>query len=114
MRWASAGHPAALLVEPDGRVHQLSAGLGVPIAAGVHLPHEDGFLPALVPGSTLILYTDGLVERRGVDLTDSIDELAARASKLAREPIRYLCDRLLQDAPTSDDIALLAVRVPVD
>jgi anti-sigma regulatory factor (Ser/Thr protein kinase) len=65
------------------------------------------------PGSTLLLYTDGLVERRGVPLEDSLDALAEAAGE-AEEDLEKLCDRVLgtvlpEHEPT-DDVALLAVR----
>jgi serine phosphatase RsbU (regulator of sigma subunit) len=64
----------------------------------------------LQPGSTVLLCTDGLVERRGINLTESITTLCERAAELAGRPIEELCDRLLEHAPGHDDVALLAVR----
>mgnify|MGYP001122411656 CR=1 FL=1 len=68
----------------------------------------------LPPGSTLVLYTDGLVERRDRPAAEGIARLVAEAATLAAEPVEAMCDalvaRLAQHA--EDDVALLAVRVP--
>jgi anti-sigma regulatory factor (Ser/Thr protein kinase) len=65
------------------------------------------------PGSTLLLYTDGLVERRGVPLEDSLEGLAEAAGE-AEDDLDKLCDRVLgavlRQREPSDDVALLAVR----
>jgi PAS domain S-box-containing protein len=73
--------------------------------------HEDAVtLPA---AATLVLYTDGLVERPGISLDEGISALLALADASADLPLKDFCDRLLHDAPgTGDDIALLAVRLP--
>lgn len=66
-------------------------------------------LPA---GSTLLLYTDGLVERRDEPLDEALDRLRRHAAELAREPLDTFCDELMigLGADSADDIALLAVR----
>ena len=68
-------------------------------------------LPAL---STLLLYTDGLIETRGTDLTDSLTGLRRHSAHLARLPVSDLCDQLLERMELSgeDDVALLALRIP--
>jgi anti-sigma regulatory factor (Ser/Thr protein kinase) len=65
-------------------------------------------LPA---GSVLLLYSDGLVERRGRSIDDGLDDLILAAREAPKDPERFLehiFDRLVGDAPRSDDIALLA------
>ena len=65
-------------------------------------------------GGTLLLYTDGLVERRDRDLDAGIAELARVLGELTDVPLQSLCDRLLDRMylpDTEDDVALLAVRV---
>jgi hypothetical protein len=59
----------------------------------------------------LLFYTDGLIERRGVNLTDSTAELCERAAELAGQSVAGLCDRLLEHAPGGDDAVVLAVRI---
>ena len=67
----------------------------------------------LEPGCTVLLYTDGLIERRGIDLEHSIADLAARAAAHldTSATLAEVCDQLLRAAPGNDDLALLAVRV---
>jgi serine phosphatase RsbU (regulator of sigma subunit) len=66
------------------------------------------------PGSTLLFYTDGLVEQRCRDLDETTSRLEAVASELLDTPLATFCDELLarSESDTSDDIALLAVRLP--
>ncbi|WP_249522168.1 SpoIIE family protein phosphatase [Modestobacter marinus] len=114
LQYSSAGHPPALLVDEHGRVTQLEGARGLPLAVleGAVRPQTDVALP---PGSTLLLYTDGLVERRD----EALDEGIARASAalvdgrhLATAPLsRLLTDQLLADAP-DDDVAFLLYRTP--
>ena len=68
------------------------------------------------PGATLILYTDGLVERRGRDVDEGIEALIdlVRATAPGAADVEDLCDRLLDgmvDGTPEDDVALLAVRL---
>jgi serine phosphatase RsbU (regulator of sigma subunit) len=109
MRWSNAGHPPPILVGPDG-ARVLEEGFGpalVPLAGGAH---REARVPLPV-GSTLILYTDGLIERRGIDLQDSLLELRRKAGSMGDVPLDDICEALLSGAPTSDDIALLVLRV---
>jgi hypothetical protein len=66
-------------------------------------------------GATLLLYTDGLTERRGEDADEGIARLAALLGELGEAPLEQLCDllleRLLPAEGAEDDVALLAVRV---
>ncbi|WP_159461088.1 SpoIIE family protein phosphatase, partial [Streptomyces viridosporus] len=64
---------------------------------------------------TLLLYTDGLVERREEDLTVGLERLRHHASAAARRPLEAFCDDLLDglaDAGGDDDVAMVAVRPP--
>ncbi|MGH3930191.1 MAG: SpoIIE family protein phosphatase [Pseudonocardiaceae bacterium] len=105
--WANAGHPPPLLMVRDGPSRLLNEAKGLVIGAQ---PDTDryGMEVALPPGSTLLLYTDGLTERRGGYPDDDVID---RAAVLAGIPLDRLCDELLSGAPTYDDVALLAVRV---
>jgi serine phosphatase RsbU (regulator of sigma subunit) len=68
----------------------------------------------LPPGSTLLLYTDGLIEIPGSDLDTGLTRLRHNAPALAHEPLDTLCDQLLDRMPpgNTDDWALLALRMP--
>ncbi|MBW8800562.1 MAG: SpoIIE family protein phosphatase [Streptomyces sp.] len=115
LRWTSAGHPPPLLLTPDGNAQYLEAGQG--LILGTHL-HDAGHRPsaavALPPGSTLLLYTDGLIEAPGSDLGAGLGRLRRHALALVHEPLDTLCDQLSARMPpgSTDDIALLAVRLP--
>lgn len=68
----------------------------------------------LPPGSTLLLYTDGLIELPGADIDTGLSRLRRNALALAEEPLDEFCDQLLTRMPPGnvDDIALLALRLP--
>ena len=108
---ASAGHPPPLVVRPDGSTEFLdgvrSVPLGVPAPGGRRSERC-----AIEPGSMLLLYTDGLVERRDASLSDGLDRLARAAAGAGGEP-ELACDRvvaaMLGDEGPTDDVALLAV-----
>ncbi|WP_129336136.1 SpoIIE family protein phosphatase [Cellulomonas endophytica] len=82
LRYAVAAHPPPLLLDAAGDVHHLWDGRSTPLglrpADGVRGEAE----ARLAPGSTLLLYTDGLVERRDRPLSDGLDALAALAPRL--------------------------------
>jgi serine phosphatase RsbU (regulator of sigma subunit) len=112
LRYSSAGHVPAIVVDADGGSRYLTAAGSLPLAVVENLvrPEHD---VVLAPGSTLLLYTDGLVERRDEDL----DQGMARATAALREgrhlpPVELaglLTDQLLDDAP-DDDVAFLVYR----
>ncbi|NIZ90470.1 SpoIIE family protein phosphatase [Kineococcus rubinsiae] len=111
-RWCVAGHLPAVLVHPDGEVTQLS-GTGIVVGLGPdqrrHQHEAD-----LLPGSIVLLYTDGLVERRDRTMGERLDELHAAVADLADRPLDELCDeliaRMLPDG-SDDDVAVVVVRV---
>jgi PAS domain S-box-containing protein len=115
LRYTNAGHLPPLLIQPDGEVCLLDEGQSVLLGADTEA-HRDEAEVALAPGSTVLLYTDGLVERRGEGLDAGLDRLLAVA---ARHPAggdpEALCDlvlaELVGEAERGDDIALLAVTL---
>ena len=114
LRWANAGHLPPLVVGPDGAQRLLTtprAGLllGVdPSAVRTELE------VVLHRGSTVLLYTDGLVERRDQVFDDGIDLLGRTLAEELHRPVDQMCDallrRLLPDG-AEDDVALVAVRL---
>jgi PAS domain S-box-containing protein len=109
--FSAAGHPPPLVIGPGGP-HYLEGGRSVPIGAADPAVFRES--TAIVqPGSSLLLYTDGLVERRDTPLEERLDQLAAAAGD-AGSDLNGLCEDILEavlgDAEPGDDVALLAVR----
>ena len=113
LRWSNAGHPPPLLLLADGTVEVLNAEPDLLLGLDAAFPRGE-HARCLPPDSTLLLYTDGLVERRGQDLDAGLELLGRRLAALASEPLERLCDRLLQQMlpdGAEDDAALVAVRL---
>ena len=109
--WSAAGHPPALVIAPDG-TRFLEGGRSVPIGATDPAVFREA-TAILPPGASLLLYTDGLVERRDTPLEERLHELADAAAQSGDE-LGELCEHViatvLGDADPGDDVALLAVR----
>jgi PAS domain S-box-containing protein len=110
LTFTSAGHPPALLMDRDG-TRFLEGGRSMPVGASESaLFRED--TAVLEAGATLVLYTDGLVERRDVSLDARLEELAEVAAD-GPSGLEELCDRvlgkLLGSGDPADDVALIAV-----
>jgi serine phosphatase RsbU (regulator of sigma subunit)/anti-sigma regulatory factor (Ser/Thr protein kinase) len=110
----SAGHLPPLLVSPDGEQSFLEPIQGLPLGIRRGGDYRARRYP-FDAGSILLLYTDGLVERRGEPLDEGMDRLRAAARRAARETDASFADRLyrgLLDEGTilEDDVALLAVE----
>ncbi|WP_432542889.1 PP2C family protein-serine/threonine phosphatase [Kineococcus sp. SYSU DK002] len=114
--WSNAGHPPPVLLTPRGEVSALQ-GRSAELLLGVlpDVPRGES-VAELEAGSTVLLHTDGLVERRGEALEDGFARLARCLEELAPRdlPLDALCDavldRMLPQRP-EDDVALLAVRL---
>lgn len=114
LRWSNAGHPPPLVLHPDGSVTVL-AGLEADLLLGIdpHTPRTESAL-TLDRGATVLLYTDGLVERRGQDLDAGVARLRDRLADQHGLPLEDLCDHLIAElmpADAEDDVALVAVRL---
>jgi hypothetical protein len=112
LRWTSAGHPPPLLIAPGGPRY-LDAGQDVLL--GLDLPgagRADATEP-LPPGSTVLFYTDGLVESRTSSIHAGMPRLLKQAAALAHRPLPPLCDQLVARRPSdcTDDVVLLAVHI---
>jgi GAF domain-containing protein len=114
LTWTNAGHPPMLLAGPGGHVERL-AEHGVLMWPGAKRFLRTDQQRTLLPGSTLLLYTDGLIEERGHSLDDAIDRAAAFLSAgSAEQPLSDLVRQLTDEiaSPSADDdLALLAVRI---
>ncbi|MFI7327864.1 SpoIIE family protein phosphatase [Streptomyces rubiginosohelvolus] len=111
--YASAGHLPILVRDEDGTVHRAADPTGPPLGTGGWV-HTSGTI-ALPPGSTAVLYTDGLVERRSEDIDEGVASLA-RALSGAKGSPQVVCDRLIRSlgvtAEHDDDVAVLVVQHP--
>lgn len=110
--WSSAGHLPPILRLPDGSAVVLESEPDVLLGLAVEGPRTDRSVDVPI-GSTLLLYTDGLVERRGEDLDVGIERLQRLVAELGALSLEDLCDALLADLlgdDAEDDVALLAVR----
>ena len=108
---ANAGHPPVLLRGPDGEVRLLDGATGMLVGVDASSRRETRVIE--VPaGSTLLAYTDGLIERPGVDMDHGIGELAQRlaAAPLAASPEELCATAVSGGLDGRDDVALLAVR----
>ena len=107
-----AGHPPPLLIDPSGEARYVWPQPGVPLGATPNSMYRSQTCP-IPTGTTVLLYTDGLVERR----REPIDAGLERLRVLAEGPrdVETLCativEHLVPEAP-HDDVALIAVRVP--
>ncbi|MFI5497090.1 GAF domain-containing SpoIIE family protein phosphatase [Actinoplanes sp. NPDC051859] len=113
LHWSNAGHPSPLLLHADGTVIAL-AGRDVLLGA-VRRVSRTNHTHDLPPGSTLLLYTDGLVETRTDDLDQRKQHLRDTLTSLADIALPNLLDEVLHRLAGNgheDDIALLALHVP--
>lgn len=111
LRYASAGHPPALVVRKDGATALLADANATPLGVEPGTAYLEAVYP-LDPGDTVLLYTDGLVERRGEPLDVGFERL--RATAPGTGDVETLVTRVLEGvAPLEDredDIAILALR----
>ncbi len=115
LTWSNAGHPAPLLLSADGAAELLEEGTGLVLGVGTDAEREDA-VRRLLPGSTVVLYTDGLVENRSDQIDTGLARLRQAAASLVARPLDEFCDELIQrlvGSGATDDVALLAVRLPV-
>ena len=112
LRYVNAGHPPPLVLGPDGRATRLDGPHSLPIGVRPH-GHYEMTEALLETGATLVLYTDGLIERRGESIDVGIERLRAVLEQ-ASGGFDDLTDAILEQmAPAgqrADDIALLALR----
>jgi PAS domain S-box-containing protein len=114
MRWANAGHPPPLVIHPDGTVAELASWRGDLMLGVDPTATRSESVISLDRNTTVLLYTDGLIERRDADLDQGMARLRASAARLAARPLDELCDQLIEqlvDTRPEDDVALVAIRL---
>jgi PAS domain S-box-containing protein len=114
MSWTNAGHLPPLVIHPDGTLAALADWRGE-LLLGVDPKVLRGeSVVALDAGTTVLLYTDGLIERRDGDLDEGMARLRAAAADLVGATLDELCDELLErlvHGQPEDDVALVALRL---
>ncbi len=114
IRYACAGHPPPLVVSADGRTRFLWEGRSPPL--GSMLGDRRAAVDRLEEGDTLVLYTDGLVERRSESIDAGFERLAHAAVLSSGSPATYaddICDALLGREEQDDDVCVLTtLRLP--
>ncbi|GGN35160.1 hypothetical protein GCM10011578_076830 [Streptomyces fuscichromogenes] len=113
--YSSAGHPPPILVHPDGSRELLDQATDPPLGARPqHVPRPQVSLP-YKPGDTLVLYTDGLIERRDQDIDVGLDQLADILCEFVHLGTEELADTVLARLGVAsggrDDVALIVVRL---
>jgi anti-sigma regulatory factor (Ser/Thr protein kinase) len=116
--YSAAGHPPAILVTADGGYSLLDQTSALPLAVlPAAAPRKQASAP-LPPGATLVLYTDGLVERRHISIDDGINAAAEVLTAHATEHPDALADqvtsRMTPAGGFDDDVAVLIYRHPPD
>ncbi|WP_320773071.1 SpoIIE family protein phosphatase [Streptomyces sp. CRN 30] len=113
LMYASAGHLPILVRDENGTVLRTDEPTGPPLGTGGWM-HSSGSVP-LGPGSTAVLYTDGLVERRDADLDEGIASVQEALAGATGTPA-VVCDRLVRSAGVTadhdDDVAVLVLQHP--
>jgi anti-sigma regulatory factor (Ser/Thr protein kinase) len=111
---ASAGHPPPIVLTTEGGVSLIEEGRGPPLGAVAEASYTETS-GVVAPGATLLLYTDGLVERRDVWIDEGIGRLILEAKRAAGADPEELLDRLLgafvPEGGGEDDVAALAIRL---
>jgi serine phosphatase RsbU (regulator of sigma subunit) len=113
MRWSSAGHPPPFTISADGDVTMLDRQPEMMLGVDSRPPRSEQ-IAVLQAGTTVLLYTDGLIERRDADIDAGLDRLRTALTELAELSLQPLCDQLLErlvQGRPADDVALVAIRL---
>lgn len=116
LRYACAGHPPPLVLHPDGTVLLLDQGRSSLVSVS-DAPRAEA-TTTLPAGARLLLYTDGLIERRTTSIDAGLRRLAEAAARHRGSHLEDFCDavlaEMLADEGTIDDVALLCVELLLD
>jgi GGDEF domain-containing protein len=114
LRWCNAGHLPPVVLAADGETVVLESRNDLLLGLGLETSRADLSL-RLPAASTLLLYSDGLIETRNADLDHGLDRLRSAARPLATLDVVELCDELVSamvGVNSHDDVTVLAVRIP--
>ena len=118
VRIVGAGHPPPIAIDADG-ARYLDLPKQPPIGVAAGWAYEEVVVD-IAPGAKVVLYTDGLIDRRDIALEEGLEQLLAAADRDPGRPVETVCRDLITElAPSeaADDIALLAMerlRVPAE
>jgi len=115
VRYVCGGHLPPMLVRPSGSVEVLWGGRSWPLDIDVDRQRPPPATATFPAGSTLLLYTDGLIERRNAGIDDGLDRLRASLRRHWTLPLPLLLQAILDDfgieeGEGHDDTALIALR----
>jgi serine phosphatase RsbU (regulator of sigma subunit) len=114
--YSNAGHPPLVLAHPDGECELLNQVIDPPLGARPqHVPSSQAG-HSYSSGDTLVLYTDGLIERRGEDIDVGLDRLISTLGRHSTHDPELLADAVMSDLGVGsgrarDDIALIVLRL---
>jgi serine phosphatase RsbU (regulator of sigma subunit) len=117
LRWSSAGHPPPAVLTADGEAILLDEEPADLLLGVAPESKRREHVTVLERGSTVLLYTDGLVERRDRDIDSGTAELVSVLRECVDMPLEALCDQVLKRLflpDAEDDVAMLAVRLHPD
>ena len=113
--YSNAGHPPLVLVHADGECELLNQVVDPPLGARPQNVPASQAGHSYISGDTLVLYTDGLIERRGEDIDAGLDRLIATLGRHSTDSPELLADALMYDLGVlnggRDDIALIVIRL---
>jgi PAS domain S-box-containing protein len=113
--YSSAGHPPPIMVQADGSTAMLEGGQGLPLTIRPGQRRPEGHL-TMPPRATLLLYTDGLVERRGNSIEDGMARAADLVGDGRSQELDEVADHLISSLEPAggypDDVAMLLYRQP--
>jgi GAF domain-containing protein/anti-sigma regulatory factor (Ser/Thr protein kinase) len=112
-RYALAGHPPPLVRYPDGSISYLEGGRSLPLGIGGDVTYRQAAVE-VPPGSILLLYTDGLIERRDRSLDEGLEllgELVSGGPPLPDALVDHILAHSFREGERGDDVAVLAVRL---
>ncbi|MEW6583569.1 MAG: SpoIIE family protein phosphatase, partial [Actinomycetota bacterium] len=114
VRYSCAGHPPPLVVSPDGTARFLWDGRSGPIGAFAARRGREA-AEALPPGASLLLYSDGLFERRGEPVDAGLERLRTVAARCVAPDVERMADdvvaEMLAGRAQTDDVVLLVIRL---
>jgi anti-sigma regulatory factor (Ser/Thr protein kinase) len=114
MTYVTAGHPPPLIVEPDGAARFLEDAVSWPLGVEPTRSRGEAASVAVPPGTLVVFFTDGLVERRNEPMERGLERLREVVRRSANLPLRLVKQAIfseLVDEHATDDIALVAFRL---